>query len=148
MKKIYDYGIALMLLVISALFFFESKDIPESYGDLKVFPFWILGLTVFLAVYIFLKALLRKKENSQEDPLKGSKRVWIHIAIFILYTLLTDLFGFMISTPIYIVLGCYQLGQRSWKVIAATAIIMPVLCYFVFLKAMQIYLPIGILTKF
>jgi putative tricarboxylic transport membrane protein len=155
-----DYLCALLFFVIGLIMFIEAKDIhPTITGNTlevgsgyvpRVLALTMMGTAVVLVILTLIEQ--RKKrphsvvlEKKESRDFKGGI---LTIGLLILYALLFDPLGFLLSSAIYLFLQILVLSNKKNKNIvlfAIVSIITPVFIYSLFLYGFSLPLPYGIL---
>lgn len=148
---------ALVLIAFAAGYFWVSQDIPtgdRAYGPAfmpVLVSFAIGALALLLLVTSIVRVTRQKEEQLVLDPRQlfreNEKIVYIFLATG-LYILGISQLGYLVSTPIFMVLVYYIVvrswNRRSWQVVAGY-VIFTLLIYLVFEQFLQIPLPQGLL---
>ncbi len=141
-----DTGSSIFFMLMGG--FLAWKSIDLSIGSIRApgpgfFPFVLSLLLIGLAFIIFLQAL-KKEARPLEKGLKRS-RVAIALGAIILYALLMDPLGYLISTFLLILLLLKIMARKAWWWGPAVACIVTVISYALFKIWLQVLLPDGIL---
>ena len=110
--------------------------------DASLFPYIALGAMMLLSS-LFLYRNLRGKLKLQPFNFTVSElcRTSISLIIFFCYALLMEPIGFMASSGLALLTLTAFYGNRNWWVGIAVSVCFPVIIYFLFLYAFQVYLP-------
>lgn len=163
-KNLLDVIIGLVLFSGSLAFLLNMHKYVDggtqsTVGPL-VFPKFIITLTVVLSflllIFAVFKAIKRRKQT--EDVLDASAslpaaqvektntiNIVIYLGILFGYIFMMHFFGFLISTPIVMLLVIYILNGRNFKAMIPMSIGFSFIIYYVALKLMKIILPAGTL---
>lgn len=79
-----------------------------------------------------------------DDSLIDSRRVWVAIALSVLYVLATLYLGWLIATFVFTIVFLVMAGKRNALVIAPTAFVCAFGLAYVFIKIVYISLPTGV----
>jgi hypothetical protein len=142
------------LLLIFAIAFFvltyhfsghELEEIPQDVGA-GFLPRLLLAALALQAVFLIIFSL-RDHLKTQADATKPKAllqvRPFIMFGAFLVYVYLATLFGYVISTIAFMVLGFYLLGVRSlWPLILIPPAI-TLASYYLFGTLLNVFLPSG-----
>lgn len=142
--------IALILFVIASIYLFLSFQLPNyPYApiDADVIPKGLGVLMLILSVALFFsKAIETEAEKEKRNIPK--KELLVLLAVFAMiffYILLFELIGFIIMTAVFIFFSSWFLGYTKWKSNIIVSILFPLGMYVIFVFALGISLPRGIL---
>ena len=144
---------ALFIWVLPAQIAIPRFEVGGGVGGIAASPLFFPRLMVGLLGTLGLALLLRGHTRSRNlrdgegFPFQPSEalRVAGTAVILIAYTLLLETVGYLLLTPVALVVLCVFLGYRRWFVLATTAVIFTVLVYAGFRHGMKILLPEGLL---
>ena len=112
----------------------------------------IVGVSILIVSLIQLVAVIKKpiieSENKDKEP-EDSKGGLFTIAAIVAYTILYDILGFICSTMLYLFVQIYILSNRenrNYKLFALVSVITPIVIYALFVYAIDMPLPEGILS--
>ena len=147
---------ALVILSAVAAYIWEGLKIPSYYSlpgvpGPTVFPF-ILGAAMAAAA-LWLLILPGEPDNEKKGFLdagerKGFREKWrfyLMWALLIAYVLLLPELGFIICSAVLLAAFFFLLGESHWYLGISIAVVFSLGIYFLFAKALQINLPMGIL---
>lgn len=151
--RIYDFGMSLFWFIISILITFHSLKLGlgrvNNFGP--GFIFFLTGIALgILSVILFVSAL---KQNGWEQS-EGQERVFKNVhwpkkigVIFslIIYAVIYEKMGFLISTFMFIGFLLYSIEGKKWYVVVGVAFATSLLTYVFFAVLLQTRLPKGIL---
>ncbi len=150
------YGIGLILA--SGIIFWETSDLPTGgvqyfVARSDVYVWLLLGLVVLLAIGIIISALMKKDETP-------TTAIWnklgvITVAATIVYLLVMELIGFIVSTFIVMTLltclysarlGKFDLDTKKAKFLqfvkyAVFSLVVTIVVYYIFTAALDVKLP-------
>ncbi len=164
-----DKLVGLGLFIASFLFLltmhrFVYGGVQSTVGPL-FFPKFVMTLVVVLSLVLVFKGFLRpaKKEAAAEpeeteaspatfkDPLEEEEvsnlNIVIYLGLLVAYMGMMHLVGFIVSTPIVMMVVAIILKGRNYIAMALMSIFFSVTLYYVALKLMKIMLPAGILFE-
>ena len=145
-------GIAVVLITHS----FEEPLIVDAVGP-RAFPYG-LGLILILGGGIVFAQRLRNmnasgayqvpSEGNDDDeghPASGIRGMTM-IALAFGYAAVLDPVGFLVATPVFLVIAFLLMAERNWLTILASAIGYTAVTYVVFGHLLNIRLPPGLLS--
>lgn len=130
------------LFILLGLFFFINS-IGMTLMN-AIYPRTLCVLMILLGAVIGVQAY-RKEDSSKEEKDMDYKRVFASILTLIIYLLVLEKLGFIISTTLMVFLIPTMLGYKNVKVKLLTGIILSLTIYLVFGKLLSVHLPKGIL---
>ncbi len=148
---------ALIILCIVAFYVWEGLKIPAYYNlpgvpGPTIFPF-VLGLVMSGAALWLL--IFPGRQTGQEKAvaavtrrqglLQDNWRFYLMWGILIAYVFLLPLLGFPICSIVLLATFFFLLGERRWYLGILIAGIFSFGIYFLFAKALQVNLPMGLL---
>ncbi len=128
---------AIALLFLAASFWIED---PSS----AIFPRVLCVLALLLSAGYFIQIL--KGQHEDDFDFTGTGRAIKMGVMMSGYVLLNYLFGYYVSTVIFLPVSMVFLGQRNWKVIAAVSAGMPLTIYLLMDLLMDMLMPEAMLT--
>ena len=128
------------VLVFIVTYFFEYPKGGGAMVDIALFPRFLAALLFVLGLLLLLKKPPEKKE--QTSITKEKKLILLYVG-FILYTALLNNLGFLIDSFLLVSFVALLVGERKWWIILLTAILGPVLGYYIFKIHLGIPLPEG-----
>jgi putative tricarboxylic transport membrane protein len=150
-----DRALALALLLLVAIFFLETRNIPartswQPYGS-AFYPRILLAVMGGLALILFVHSFLQGRTDQPpllpdvRDFFARQYRIVLLFVLFGLYTALLPVLGFNIATMAYLILSFGPLmgfNKRRKLVLAlAVAVGATLLVYVVFQHGLRIRLP-------
>ena len=113
------------------------------------FPRFVIGIAVALSFLLIVAACLYpKKEERKDVDLEDDRRqalnILLYIGILFLYLGMLNNVGFMISTPIILLMVARLLQGRNFLILLPLSIFFSVGLYYVALKLMKVMLPCGV----
>jgi putative tricarboxylic transport membrane protein len=85
-------------------------------------------------------------EPDEPDVPASAAQAWTIMIASVLYALMLTTVGYIIATPLYVVVGLKAMRLRSWPTVLLTAAIYTLVTYVVFAVYMRVNLPVGPLT--
>lgn len=164
-KNLADLIISLVMSVGSLTFLihmhkFVDGGMPSVVGPL-VFPRFVIIVTVILSFILLFFAIFKPTVKKAEAPPAGEnqtcnpdsvealdsasrKNIVIYVAVLFAYLIMLQYIGFLISTPLVILVVAYILNGRNFKFLVPMAVVFSTTVYYVAAKVMHIILPAGI----
>lgn len=143
MKK-YDKILTIGLLIIEVFYFILIKQLPERAAR---YPYFVLGLLVFLTVILAIDAFfIKAKSEVKEEKFKDIKlgQFFFIILASAVYIALIEIVGFFSTTVVYLLV--VMLGLKNsvkWSII--TSIVFPIFIYLIFVSFLRVPVPRGFL---
>ena len=146
MRK-YDKFLTIGLFILEAFYFILIKQLPPKAAR---YPYFVLGLMVFLtlllAIHTFLIKPKNTEENKEEDQFKGNLygQFFLVIALSAVYVILIDIIGFFVTTAVYLFVTMLALKSNiKWSIIVS--ILFPIFLYLIFVSFLKVPVPRGFL---
>ncbi|WP_050183091.1 tripartite tricarboxylate transporter TctB family protein [Domibacillus robiginosus] len=143
MSRTFDRYASIIFLLIGVFFIVESRKIAAtSYGSNvgpDIFPIGLGILLILLSIKLFIEALKSKQETGGEKP--DYKRFFIIFAAAVLYVVLLEPLGYVITTFLFLLIGFQVLERGGWlkSIVIAAAFSFGV--YYIFVGLLQGSLP-------
>lgn len=114
--------------------------------DASLFPYIALGALLLLSLLFLYRCLKgEQKVQSFEFTLANFSRTLICLSIFLAYALLMNLIGFIAASGLTLFALTTYFGNRRWVLGIGVSVLFPVVIYYIFLNAFQVYLPESLL---
>jgi len=146
MRK-YDKFLTIGLFILEAFYFLLIKQLPPKAAR---YPYFVLGLMVFLTLLLAINTFLIKpkntEENKEEDQFKGNLygQFFLVIALSTVYVILIDIIGFFVTTAIYLFVTMLALKSNiKWSIVVS--ILFPIFLYLIFVSFLKVPVPRGFL---
>ena len=146
MRK-YDKFLTIGLFILEAFYFILIKQLPAKAAR---YPYFVLGLMVFLTLLLAINTFLIKPKNAEEDKgedqFKGnlSGQFFLIMALSAVYVILIDIIGFFVTTAIYLFVTMVILKSNiKWNIVVS--IVFPIFLYLVFVLFLKVPVPRGFL---
>ena len=146
MRK-YDKFLTIGLFILEAFYFLLIKQLPPKAAR---YPYFVLGLMVFLTLLLAINTFLIKpkntEENKEEDQFKGNLygQFFLVIALSTVYVILIDIIGFFVTTAIYLFVTMVALKSSvKWSIVVS--ILFPIFLYLIFVSFLKVPVPRGFL---
>ena len=107
-----------------------------------LFPLIISFFLLILSISIIMQGLKNESEKKEKSKI-DIKSLLIFGLICILYLLVFNFLGFVLSTIILLVLLMMLLGERRWWFILLVSVISSLVIYLLFAKYLSVMLPKG-----
>lgn len=153
MKLNKDKIIAAVCVLIGVIYLIGALNLPETNlakdPGPKVFP--IVGAVI---VIVSSAAILLKRYDNEPKAVY-TKKQWrkavIMIGLFVVYLLMLWVLGFLISTPIILLVSSYMFTDEGVKVAlwkrVVFALALTFFLYWIFAKVLVMLLPTGMILK-
>ena len=146
MRK-YDKFLTIGLFILEAFYFLLIKQLPPKAAR---YPYFVLGLMVFLTLLLAINTFLIKPKNSEEDKeedqFKGNLygQFFLIMALSAVYVILIDIIGFFVTTAIYLFVTMVALKSIvKWSIVVS--ILFPIFLYLIFVSFLKVPVPRGFL---
>jgi putative tricarboxylic transport membrane protein len=148
-----DLMMGILLLIFAIAFFvltyhfsgYELEEIPWDVG-VHFFPRLLLAALALQAIFLIsfsLRDHLKTPADATRPKALFQVRPLVMFGAFLVYVYLATLFGYVISTIAFMVLGFYLLGVRSpWPLILIPPAI-TLASYYLFGTLLNVFLPSG-----
>ena len=146
MRK-YDKFLTIGLFILEAFYFLLIKQLPPKAAR---YPYFVLGLMVFLTLLLAINTFIIKPKNSEEDKeedqFKGNLygQFFLIMALSAVYVILIDIIGFFVTTAIYLFVTMVILKSSiKWSIVVS--IVFSIFLYLVFVSFLKVPVPRGFL---
>ena len=146
MRK-YDKFLTIGLFILEVFYFLLIKQLPPKAAR---YPYFVLGLMVFLTLLLAINTFIIKpkntEENKEEDQFKGNLygQFFLVIALSAIYVILIDIIGFFVTTAVYLFVTMLALKSNiKWSIIVS--ILFPIFLYLIFVSFLKVPVPRGFL---
>ena len=145
MRK-YDKFLTIGLFILEAFYFLLIKQLPPKAAR---YPYFVLGLMVFLTLLLAINTFLIKPKNTEdkeEDQFKGNLygQFFLIMALSAVYVILIDIIGFFVTTAIYLFVTMVILKSSiKWSIVVS--IVFSIFLYLVFVSFLKVPVPRGFL---
>ncbi|OES46448.1 tripartite tricarboxylate transporter TctB family protein [Domibacillus iocasae] len=144
MSKTFDRYASIVFILIGVLFMVESRKIAaSSYGSNvgpDIFPIGLGLLLILLSIKLFIETTKMKKEEAKgEKP--DYKRFLTIFAAAVLYVVLLEPLGYVITTFLFLVVGFQVLEKGRWLKTILIAAGFSFGVYYLFVHVLQGSLP-------
>ena len=146
MRK-YDKFLTIGLFILEAFYFLLIKQLPPKAAR---YPYFVLGLMVFLTLLLAINTFIIKPKNAEEDKeedqFKGNLygQFFLIMALSAVYVILIDIIGFFVITAIYLFVTMVALKSSvKWSIVVS--ILFPIFLYLIFVSFLKVPVPKGFL---
>ncbi|ODG92893.1 MULTISPECIES: tripartite tricarboxylate transporter TctB family protein [Bacillaceae] len=145
MNKKFDRLAAIIFLITGITFILESRSIAATaYGSVvgpNVFPF-ILGCALSLLSCRLFYETFSYKGKEQEAVQYNYKQFFIILASAILYALLLEKIGFIISSFLFLIVAIQTMERGNWIKSLSISLGYSLIIYFIFVDVLKGTLPV------
>ena len=146
-KLIGEIVITAFAIVLETFLWFVSDGIPPASG---AYPRALIGLAFVLSLVFLCRCLYKLRTQGvqppQEKPVPGSAvQISVLCVMISTYFLFMERIGYVIITPLFILVCLLYLGMRNKLVLLLTPLIMTSFTYYLFNNVLFVFLPRGIL---
>ena len=110
--------------------------------------FWTSVVMAILSVTVVVRSLRKRPSGEAQRPAFGKKNVTKIVLVLIsllLYALLMEQLGFLVITLIFFIFLLVVVEKKRWSFAVLVSLIVTLVSYLVFEKALQSQLPRGLL---
>jgi putative tricarboxylic transport membrane protein len=148
--------VAIVLMVFSIIVFilipYEIEKprllAGRSLSDLtpSFFPrLSIVGLFILSVCYLVISPKMEEENLFKELKAKSLVRVLVTVAVFVVYALLFEPLGFILSSALMVCTLTLYYGNRNIFIMLLVVVGAPLAIYFIFTHILQVSLPEGLL---
>jgi len=155
----YEFHIALLLVLVGFFVLLTSNTIPlmvavekSSVINARFFPKLMGGILILLSIGMAVENYFRKstgRSKASDEDRKKLKGEWARLSavatICLLYYLLFQPLGFLLSSLLFMLGFLTFLGVRKWHVILPLSVLVPLCVYLLFKTILGAPLPDGLL---
>lgn len=130
-----------LLIVLSVIFYLMAGQFSNP--EAATWPKVILVCIIILSVMLLIRGLRLTQQNADPGtiPANVMKGPMATIVMIIVYAIAMNFTGYFVSTAIFLPLGMFALGQRSWKAIVGVTVVLEVFIYVLFVTQLQLRMP-------
>lgn len=145
--------VATSILILAVIYFFDVKDLKNPHDRLLISPvFWIMVILYPIIIWQEIREAKKTIHDSEEvegdgDSYRLTKKVGFFMISVMIYLILLNYIGFIISTILFLPALMWILGTKSRLFPIIFSIIATGLLYLFFDILLGIPLPIGILIE-
>ncbi len=141
MKRPVDFFSGVMIVIFSMVLFGMTGRLP---GESAMFPRILAGIMGFLGLLLCVSALKAHERQASIESFRNMD-VWKGYLLITAYVIAMSSIGFFVSTAFFVIVFMYLNKERSVIRIGATALILNVFIYLVFVAQLNVPLPNGFL---
>ena len=131
--------VALLLCVVAGAVMINAADFPataiETDPGASAFPTFYACALIVLAVLLVIRDLL------QEKP--AFRKTATGIAATAFYIVAMSYCGYLITTPVFLIVIMTLMGYRRWVLTPGIALLLTAILWLLFVEALQVPLPVG-----
>lgn len=138
--------ISIILIIIAVVYLlasFRLPDYPYVPVDSDMVPKTLGFILLFLSILLFF--VKDDAEKKQSIPKSEIKVILTVLAFVLIYILLFEIIGFVITTALFILITSWFLGYKGWVSNIIVSISIPLVIYLLFTQFLKVQLPAGIL---
>ncbi|MFB4158829.1 tripartite tricarboxylate transporter TctB family protein [Geomicrobium sp. JSM 1781026] len=152
----YNGILSIIVISLSIFFLVMTFNLPdtESAGTItaSVWPMIILFVMLLMGILLALRTYRERAKGHIEEPEESESKSkpanpnyhWLVMAVLAGYTLAMPLIGFLVATPLFIILLALVLGMTKIRYLLLTSLISHGAAVLLFLYGFNIPLPRGI----
>lgn len=144
MSKRFDRYVSIVFALIGTFFVVESRNIAASaYGSQvgpNLFPMGLGILLILLSLRLLWESRGKQSEEKSAEPLQH-KRLISFVLLTLLYALLLEQLGYIVSTFLFLFIGFLLMDRRRWWVSALIAGCFTFVVYYVYVEVLLGTLP-------
>lgn len=147
-----DLRMSIILMVIFIILFglsftFQSSNVVTSHTTASFFPQVVLIVAMFFTAIMIYQSIRNgpDTDNNKQVDKEALKRVLLSMVSAIAFGIGVPYLGTLVSISLFIIAIMLTWGVRKKSTMILTALITPVLIYFIFNKLLYVQLPSGIL---
>lgn len=148
--KFYDLLSSVVCLILGLAFLAGGIQMglgPIQSPEAGYFPALIGGILVLLSLGLLITTVLKKGLISQRQPFWKEQDSWIKVSLvigaLIFYLAVLEFIGYIATTTLFILFLLKLVGDKSWLVSIAMAVLVSLGSYALFKVALGVYLPQG-----
>ena len=143
-------GIILMVFLVGSFTIDNTttaSDVLRPQGFPLIFAIiglFLLALDTVGTIRKIIAAKSKEKESTEVFNKEGYKRTGLTVLLLLLYIVLVDVIGFIITTFLFVFAAAWVIGYKKWKVLGIFTIALTVMMVVVFGNIFAIPLPRGV----
>ncbi len=147
------YIVSICLLLLAGAYLYATSRLPllkstDPMGP-RVFPV-LLGVALALGAVLLLVETIRgkkqvHKKESQDESQEHPKVLWAVLAWTIVFLLIFEPLGFVVSTALYVLPMMVCFNPKKWWANTMTSVLFPIGVYILFVKFLGVMLPKGVI---
>jgi putative tricarboxylic transport membrane protein len=144
-SKTFDRYASLLFLVLGVAFVIGSQNISASaYGSNvgpNIFPLGLGSLLILLSLRLFYETFKYKQGEKKEGPALDYKRFLIILGAALLYVLLLEEIGYVVSTFLFLLVGFQTMQKGKWLNTLLISVAFSFGVYFLYVNVLDGTLP-------
>ena len=143
---------SLLFFVLGLVYTVSTALLPEAAVgrpfEPRIFPFMLGTLMLVMSLALMIREVKTRHDSKKDAETQlffkeaGFKKIALTCVFAVLYALLFDKAGYVISTIIFLELELFLFnGIKNWKINTAVALAFSLFIYIVFSKLLGVYLP-------
>lgn len=138
--RLSDWLIEAVLIIVSIVGYIHSSSFALG---ARMFPRFVFVLIIALSL-LQLVLNMRGKQK-KKNPMEGVdyRRMLSMILLIVCYALLVEPVGYVLSTPIFLFLSMWIMGQRDPRILAGVSIGITGLLFLAFRVILYVPIPLG-----
>ena len=139
-----EYALCLLMLVLVMTVFVISETFPPALQEGDIGPAYFPRLLATMLLFFTLLQLYKTfKSSEQEVSYSGVHKMAACLLSYILYIFTSNIWGYFVVTPIFILVILNILGSKKWLLNVLYTVIFTAFVYLVFYKILMLPLPAG-----
>ena len=141
LRKVHiDTWLGLAFIAASVVFYKLTDEFAEYSAEAATWPRGVLVVTALLSAMLLVHGLRQTKLGTETGLPEG--RVFaapvVATILIIAYAALMEYSGYFISTAVFLPLGMFVQGQKSWKVIIGVTLGLELFVYLLFVVGLSL----------
>lgn len=139
----YDRYLSIFMLFIAGIYYYFIIQLPPKAGS---YPRFVLGLLLLFTIILGVKSFISKKHDDKKNLFQGilPKQFLFIVITCLIYTAVLNIFGFFISTFIYLIVVMMGLKIKIKNACLVSCSFCAII-YLVFVIFLKVPVPSGIL---
>ena len=136
-----DVWLGAILIIVAVWFYTLTGSFINP--DAAVWPRIALIATMILSAMLLLRGIAetRKGEESPLGKLEELKGPMAAIVLIVIYAVIMNLFGFFVSTALFLPVAMFAMGSRNWKAIVGVTAGLELFVYVLFVVELKLRMP-------
>lgn len=140
--------VALLLCVVAGAVMINAADFPataiETDPGASAFPTFYACALIVLAVLLVIRDLCRQTSLLRQRTGKPAfRKTATGIAATAFYIVAMSYCGYLITTPVFLIVIMTLMGYRRWVLTPGIALLLTAILWLLFVEALQVPLPVG-----
>jgi putative tricarboxylic transport membrane protein len=138
-RDVISGGLLILCGLAGYFFAYQLENLAVAGLSAAFFPSFLFTVLVICGLILIKQGLKREKKIA--FPNLHLAKLLPVVGILVVYVLLMEYLGFIISTIVFLLSSLYVFGERRKKMLAVVPVMTAVIVYFLFNKAFMIVLP-------